>query len=119
MRFYILSLKHTKPADELLSFFATQNAGYEFRLERLACYDREHVVSRLNYYFNPHHCLPVPAALVERLAKQVRHLGGVGSRRINPELPGTDRVVPWHPETMKRLTEAAEMQFRAERQATA
>ena len=69
--YYIISLKWTKRADRLITFYRARSEGYAFRLEDSDRYTAEEIAARTNYLNDGERTIAVPCDVVERLATRV------------------------------------------------
>jgi hypothetical protein len=86
--YYVLSLKHSKSSDGVLTWWGPNNGGYGFRLELAGKY-LESVIDAHPSYYNGEHGRAIPCEVVEARAKMVRDVDVDAVDRK----PATDHVV--------------------------
>ncbi len=87
--YYVLSLKRSKPADGVLTWWEPNASGYAFRLENAGRYLESEIVAKRSYYDDGERTRAIPCEVVEARAKMVRDVDCTAIER-NPE---TDHVV--------------------------
>ncbi len=88
--YYIISLKWTKRADCLISFWGPKAAGYVYRLEIAGRYTAEEIAAKPDYYNDGERTIAVPCTDVERFAIRV---GDAESKNLDVDRDVDQRVV--------------------------
>lgn len=66
--YYIASLRHTRKADDFITFWRADNAGYAWPLQWAGQYNRASVEAEMDYYHNGDRSIAVPVGVVSSLA---------------------------------------------------
>jgi hypothetical protein len=97
--YYVLSLKHSKAADGVLTWWGPSDSGYAFRLESAGRYLESEITANRSYYDDGERTRAIPCDVVDALARTVRE---VGAAAVEPT-PESDRVVRYrHKTALKR-----------------
>lgn len=68
MKYYLVSVKHTRKEDLYITFWRPDNAGYCYPLSWAGQYDEETIRAKPDYYNNLDDTFPVPVHVAEELA---------------------------------------------------
>ncbi|MBP6861372.1 MAG: hypothetical protein KBC57_03335 [Neisseriaceae bacterium] len=69
--YFVISLGHSKKADDFILFWRPDNCGYTFCVEKAGLYTEQQVLDSLGYYNSGDGTLAVPAAVINRLANKM------------------------------------------------
>lgn len=72
-KYYIVSIKHTHKADQYISLWRPDNAGYCYSLEWAGKYDEALIREKPDYYNNLEDSFPVPIAVAQSIAIPPEH----------------------------------------------
>ncbi|WP_437310095.1 hypothetical protein [Sorangium sp. So ce388] len=102
--YYVLSLRHSKQSDGVLTWCGPDNSGYVFRLEHAGRYLESEIAARRSYYDDGENARAIPCDVVAAMSRTVRE---VGAAAVDPQ-PETDRVVRYrHKGALKRWQPAS------------
>lgn len=76
-KFIIVSVKHTKEDDKIITFWRPEDRGYCWRLCAAGRYGETEVLSHLRYYNNGFGSIAVPSDLADRLAQKLEYDTGL------------------------------------------
>lgn len=102
--YYVLSLKHSKESDRVLTWWRPNGGGYVYRLEHAGLYPE----SKIGDYTNGRETLAIRSDIVEQYALPV---ADVDSREVNATVAPNERVVLFgHLRALEKRARAAATQ---------